>query len=169
MTSALIAAGCEGQDTHAQHFDGHFPTGKQIVWRRSFPHAGGWPRAKQIVSRLESENYVVKALVMTRDWHCMSNSQVAHQHASTVNNAMSSIREAYHRIFGVLNETKVEYVMVSYESLVFSGLDAVNEVLAIFGLSASGIAIENGNLKHFYQGLGHEPTACATAVDCAEA
>jgi len=149
MTAALIAAGCTGDATHQQRFDKRLPDQPLIVWRRSYPHFHSWPNSKARINRLKDAGYDVSLAVMTRDWHCMSSSQVRSGHVSDRATAMANIRRAYVEIFEALRSTTAPFVVVSYESLVRYREAALKRVLAEFGLKPAAIEIRDANRKYF--------------------
>ncbi|TWT35198.1 hypothetical protein KOR34_00860 [Posidoniimonas corsicana] len=153
MTSLLIDAGCYGDATHRQRIDRTIPQSGPIVWRRSFPHGDGWPDAVAAIRRLQSSGYIAKAVVMTRDWHCVVQSQLERRHATDAETALARLQDSYRRIYQALCETNIFYINVSYESLILNGGAAVSQALANFGLSSAGATIGNGNEKHFRNGV----------------
>lgn len=149
MTSIFIAAGCIGDSTHEQAFDIRFPSENRVVWRHSFPHGKGWPDAEQIVQSLRQAEYRVQIAVMTRNWHCTACSQVRSFHAVDVDEAKIRMQVAYARIFSAIGETNTPYCMVSYESLIHEGQEAISRVLEEFRLDAPAVAVQNGNKKYY--------------------
>lgn len=155
MTAALIAAGCTGDATHEQRFDESPPHQRLIVWRRSYPHFHDWPNSKARINRLRDAGYDVAVAVMSRDWHCMSASQVRSRHVPDRSTALSNIRRAYVEIFEALRSTTSPFVVVSYESLAHYREAALKRTLAEFGLKPAAIEIRDANRKYFHSAALH--------------
>lgn len=129
-TSLLMRAGCQGTSGHKQRLDelldpdtdktltmSYFKPGP-LVWRRSFPHGEvpKWPRLRHLVAKLP--DYQPFALVCTRDWFCMMQSQVHHRGGiSSGKQALKNISLAYTKIFAQLNGLKISFFVLSYEAL----------------------------------------------------
>lgn len=155
MTAALIAAGCTGDATHEQRLDESPPDDPLIVWRRSYPHFHNWPDSRDCIHRLRAAGYDVSVAVMTRDWHCMSSSQVRSGHVPDRSTALAHIRRAYVEIFEAMRAATVPFVLVSYESLVQYRQAALKRVLAEFGLKPAAIEIRDANRKYYHMPTLH--------------
>lgn len=155
MTSLLIEAGCYGDAGHVQRWDKNLPDFEPcIVWRRSLPHGGKWPDVGQLIARLQDSGYTVTAVIMSRDWHAMSRSQVDAGHTLDPAGAIANIQEAYRLIFEAINPTALRFELVNYESLVQRPREAVAQLMARLGLpEAKGVHIHDANAKH-YRGVG---------------
>jgi hypothetical protein len=124
-TRILVAAGCQGDDGHEQRWDAGLPVripsmpeGAPLVWRRSVPHGGRWPDLVTWIQWVRTRGYAVQAVVTTRDWRCMVESQVQTGHVRTPGQATNNIERAYDCIFGALGLALAPFVTLSYESLV---------------------------------------------------
>src|SRR6266540_4276722 len=89
VTKLLIDAGCLGDGDHEQRLDKPGDQSRElleeallphdetpIVWRRSYPHGGQWVDISQAVGQLRRKGYDVHAVVTTRDWFPMIQSQL---------------------------------------------------------------------------------------------
>lgn len=124
-TRILVAAGCQGDEGHEQRWDAGLPVrvpsmpeGAPLVWRRSVPHGGRWPDLVTWIQGVRDRGYAVQAVVTTRDWRCMVESQVLAGHVRTPGQAKGNIERAYDSIFGALGLALAPFVTLSYESLV---------------------------------------------------
>lgn len=118
-TRLLLAGGCQGDGDHVQRFDELLPVDLDlVVWRRSVPHAGAWPDLATWIMGTRHSGYAVEAVVTTRDWMCMCESQVAAGHVRQVTEAEMHARFAYHAILTALANTSTRYTLLSYEALV---------------------------------------------------
>ncbi len=158
FTRILMGVGCAGDDGHEQKFDVLIPeaNGRPIVWRRSFPHGGEWPKVPDLYRSLRDKDYEVRAVVMTRDWLAMRKSQIEAGHVAghaggqhdLETKALQNIREAYNRIFGGLhNADTMPYVMVSYEGLYQRPEITIRHTLDTLGWPGLGFEIVDGNEK----------------------
>jgi hypothetical protein len=146
----LAAAGCRlvaivGEDDGpALPLDGHLP-----LIRRSIPHACEWPSMRELRALLCTER--VQAVVTTRDWFAMAESQVRHGHTPDVETSHANIRRAYGEIFSGLVDVGVPYVASSYESLVCErGYGP--RLLTLVGLPPASVATYDGNAKWYADG-----------------
>ena len=134
MTRLLMAAGCQGDGGHEQHWDDALPEDvSPIVWRRSLPHGGEWPSLDLMTHRLREHGYTVYAVVMARDWTAVAQSQMEHWGHSW-ETALDNLQTAYPYIFASLLKFQVPYVMVSYENLVQHGPQSLTDLLGSIGL-----------------------------------
>lgn len=119
MTDIMIAAGCDGTSGHSQIWDAKPPDGNVIVWRRSIPHSGVWPDIARMVELLRGVGYTVMAVVMQRDWHTMTQSQIRDaQHAPDRDTALINIARAYVHIFDNITRARVPFVLAGYGDIV---------------------------------------------------
>ena len=94
--------------------------------------------------------YHVTALVTTRDWSCMVESQVNSGHVKNIFQAKSQIKEAYEYIFTQLNASGVYYETVSYESLVHRPTGTLNNISKTYQLNfPTDHGIKDGNEKYY--------------------
>lgn len=145
MTSILINAGCSGSADHEQPFDKKIE-GDLIVWRRSFPHNGKWPKIRLLLKQLGG--YSVTIVVMVRDWYYLISSQVAGGHTQTAIEANDNAATAYVEIFSQLKN--IPFIVVSYESLILNGEKAQINMLNELGLPIpeTFVSIVNGDSKY---------------------
>jgi len=98
-TKLLISNGYWGHTTHGQPLDSFvleeqplsniIPAGeKRIVFRRSIPHARGFPDLLKIDTLFLDEGYKTKWLIVLRDIGEIVRSKVARQHAEDKSQAM---------------------------------------------------------------------------------
>lgn len=160
MTQILINAGCAGSAGHEQPFDDETYDLHQhpvIVWRRSVPHNGKSLTLSRMYRRLGIYSADVCAIVMTRDLHCMVQSQIRDcQHANSGIEAQKNVQSAYAEIFSQLDEYSIPFVVVPYESLVLGGDSAQKNLLAYLGLGSDSqspapvfVPVYNGNQKYW--------------------
>jgi len=91
---------------------------EKVIFRRSVPHDYEWVDICAIVNFFKEASYFVSCIVTLRDWNCMATSQVNANHVRTVYEAKANIRKSYFHIFNGLNKAGIEYVPLSYESLI---------------------------------------------------
>lgn len=155
MTQILINAGCAGSAEHEQPFDDEnydLYQHDSIVWRRSVPHNRKPLDLPGMVSRLHYAGFLgrdIRAIVMTRDLHCMVQSQVRDfQHAPSEHVSESRIRESYKSIFSQTANSGLWFVVVPYESLVLGSQRTVLQSLGL-EIPESLIQIRNENQKYY--------------------
>lgn len=158
MTKLLMISGCMGQDGHEQDFDTYVPhadqTQRNIVWRISVPGGKNYrPNILYMVHMLQSKNYDVQVVVMTRDWHCVTHSQSFHLKIDK-DLALHRTREAYLHIFDQLRSACVPFVVVTYGGLVLSQEKGICALLDMLELPYGDMAdfdevIRNGNEKYY--------------------
>lgn len=150
-TRLLVAAGCQGDAGHEQPWDVTLPTDETpIVWRRSFPHGDTWPLLGELVDYLQEQDYQITVVVTLRAWWATLRSQIAREFAVNEQEGLQHVQEAYRRIFDVLSEEEISYVMLEYEDLVQRPRQAVAWLCAALGLDRPAYvpAIYDGNAKH---------------------
>lgn len=136
MTRILTACGCFGDGEHHQRLNFDPPNGERdIVWFRSVPYAQLWPDLVEHIDQVKRYEYQPIVLVMCRDWHAMAQSQVNAGHSLTAETAYRSIRAAYRTIFDAISQHNIDYVMVSYESLILRQPDYLGWLLCHLGLT----------------------------------
>ena len=159
LTASLLeAAGCRraaivgGDDGPELPLDGHRP-----VIRRSAPHwqppsgPREWPDVFDLVRRLSVEH--VRAVVTSRDWFAMADSQLRRDLVSRLEEAYRNIRMAYAVIIGGLNEHGIPFVISSYESLVAQPAYP-QRLLTFLGLPPAEVEVYDGNRKWYQQAPG---------------
>lgn len=152
LTEILIDVGCVGDVGHDQRHDKIPPTDDMIVWRRSFPHSGQWPRVGEMINQVSSLGYKSYAVVTIRDMTATIDSQMA-TWGRTKEEAIDSIRTAYVFIFECLARFHVPYIIVSYESLVQWKEVALKELFPIIGLDPpEKVNVYDANKKWFSNG-----------------
>jgi len=170
ITNCLIKAGCTGRtwnDNHEQEIDFEEPTDDLIVWRRSYPHKWdnpdnypyiikntiGWPDTDAMYDRLINLDYKVKVVVTMRDWFVTSMSGVNkgfRPHTNTLSKAYDNTNQSYKRIFSFINKYELDYVIVSYESLIVSGENYLNRILDLLELNnITDMDFRNENNKYY--------------------
>lgn len=146
MTRLLIEAGCIGEDGASQRWDTLLPKNESpIVWRRSFPHGGRWPDVAEMVQKLDG--YIVRAVVMVRDWHPAGQSQKTVGHVPTVEQAVENLRRAALDIPRQCHEAGVPFVQVTYAGLVARPDVVLEWLMAYLGLSVPDHDIYDGDEK----------------------
>lgn len=135
-TRILIKNGCYGDGDNVQRLDTGGIEGDPIVWRRSVPYASKWLKLSRLLERLRS--YDVIAVVTTRDWSCLVQSQVNRGHALTPAKGLVQTQHAMELIFSELYEHEVPFIMSSYESLILHPERAQRGLIANLGLPFKG-------------------------------
>lgn len=153
LMSALLAAGCWGDDGPAQRLDDLWFDGRPdvIAFWRSIPHGEGWPPVADIVQLMRDAGYAVTVLVTVRDPYAMARSQVQANHVAFLENAYAYIEQAYMYLFGQIAPLVVRLVMVPYEAMVLHR-KTLALLLADLGLEMAGRrlpTIYDGNLWHY--------------------
>lgn len=151
VAAMLMAAGCDGQSSHAQRFDRELKNaGDPIVWRRSFPHRHAWPRIDEMVKKLNANAYTqIHVIVTIRDQSAMIESQLRAPHIATREQGEKQIHEAYDRIFSETRRLALPIHLAVYESLVHYP-KAVERLLTQCGLGLlRPLHIRDGNQKYF--------------------
>jgi len=151
MTCLLISAGCYGDDGHEQRLDHGLPVAEPlIVWRRSLPHRGEWPDLRAIIRNLKGAGYETTALVMSRDWHALVQSQLAAPHALDTETALAQIRQAYALIFYMLHVTDTPSEIVNLEALIQRPNEVAGHLMQRLGLpQPTGVEIYDANAKYY--------------------
>ena len=90
-----------------------------VVWQGSMPKAGNWYSLHSVCDRYRQLEYQPAVLVMSRGWHAACRSQVRHRLVPDTETALANIRRAYTSILADLQRLGCDYVIVSYESLVY--------------------------------------------------
>jgi hypothetical protein len=161
ITKLLLDAGCFGDGDHDQRLDiledrerineDALPKNETpIVWRRSYPHRGIFVDIGKAVVQLQAKGYDVWAVVTSRDWFPMLQSQVNVGHVLNEPIGQAHAQMAYRYIFKYLPED-VPFIMVSYESFGRFRRKAVCKMLEMLGLAMPRImtTIEDGNVKWY--------------------
>ena len=149
MTRILIGAGCLGDDGEIQRLDDGIPDVPLVVWRRSIPHAGTWPVIPQMVANLRIAGHHVMAVVTTRAWYPMTQSQLAARHVPNLEVALTHLQRAYPFITGALTSNCVAYVMASYEMLVQRPEATLAWLSARLELELPAAKLYDGNAKWY--------------------
>lgn len=155
MTRLLVAAGCFGDGGHEQRLDKAILDHPLIAWRRSVPHRKQWPDVGGMIQQLQTHDYDVTVLVMSRDWHAMSLSQVAAPHVADVAAAHEHIQRAYCAIFDALCTTQTPFEVVNYEALTQRPQETVATLMQRLGLSVQQeVRVYDGNAR-YYEAVTH--------------
>ena len=151
LTAELLRrAGCRsvamvgGDDGEPSPLDGHPP-----LVRRSFPHGRCWPVVRDLVAELGVPD--VQAVVTSRDWFTMADSQVNRRLVADQAMAIAHIRRAYQEIFAGLAELGLSFVVSSFEAFTAQPAYAVR-LLNVLGLPAASVATYDANSK-WYEGV----------------
>ncbi len=148
MTAELLrTAGCRsvaiiGDDDGPElPLDGRVP-----LLRRSLPHGRRWIPVAEMLTLLDVDE--VHAVVTTRDWVAMVDSQIARTLAPDRGSALARVRRAYAEIFTTLAERSVPFVLSSYEAMVSEPRYAPR-LLDLIGLPAASVDTWNANDKWY--------------------
>lgn len=140
MARLLIAAGCYGDGDVIQRLDKRIPRNKdKIVLIRSFPHGSRngnrhWPSIPALSDDMKRHGYNPIAIVMLRDLKAMVRSQVRANHVLDTNEAMLNCIRALQTIFCGLEEARIYYIPVNYESLVQQKMGLIEWLFPLIGL-----------------------------------
>ena len=151
ITRALLLAGCKGSADHRQPFDLELPANERLIaWRRSVPHNKVWPDINQMFDSLDGLGYNVYAVVTTRDFFAVTESQVKNRHVPNKVRAIGNICKAYSHIFSELNRIGIRHIVISYESLIQRPTLCLRENFKLLGLHyPGGIEVRDGNSKFY--------------------
>jgi hypothetical protein len=122
------------------------PTAPVVHWFRSMP-SQRYPMTEigKMILSLRDIGYDVMAIVPTRDWFCMDQSQrKRHREAKSIYHA----RTGYPYILQIYNEMGVPFVFGSYEAAV-KRKEYIEWVLGQFELGGSIAEIYDGNKKWY--------------------
>lgn len=155
-TEVLISLGCAGSAQHDQPFDKVIPSaesGRPIVWRRSFPHAGTWPEPTKIIKTVKSKGYTPYIVVTVRDLACTCRSQVSVGHVETIEQARENIIRAYSIIYPVaflLFPTRTS--VFSFDGITCAGVPALKSFVGTLPVGMQGeasVEIKRANEKYY--------------------
>jgi|TARA_Y100000034_G_C6706719_1_gene311959 hypothetical protein len=156
MTRLLVESGYAGTHEHNQRYDNFElliqDKPDRVVIRRSVPHGLAWVNTQEVINFLKELGYFVSCIVTIRDWNCMVESQINAGHVKDKRKSKTNIRQAYAHIFSQLYAAGIEYVPVSYESLVqhpTETLERLGEELQINFPEVHGVY--DGNNKYYSQ------------------
>lgn len=153
VTKILLAAGGYGDDGHEQRLDDKIPDElPMLVWRRSFPHRREWPDLQSMAGRLRQKSYEVRAVITTRDWFAVAQSQVAEGLVDDLEMGYRNQQRAYGTIMAELMLAKVPFVIIGYEHLVQRPRQVIRNLMEYFdlpALMASGVEVYDGNAKWY--------------------
>lgn len=150
MTKILVQAGCAGDHDYFQRWDTERFAGQKVVWRRSVPHDGKWLSSTSMINRSIAEGYTPKLIIMNRDWAPVIESQVAHKHSKNHIVALGKVRRAYKEIYDGLLSKNVEFLVISYESLVQRPSKVLQQLSSFTKLPINtDYKIKDGNAKWF--------------------
>lgn len=151
VTKIFLHMGCFGDAGHVQHLDSLiFPEDRNIVFRRSLPHASVFPDLDRIYN-LISQTHDTRVVVTMRSLYPMIRSQINACHVADKNHATRNISLAMYTIARFLYFTSPQFYIVTYEDLVlhpdgaiqklseFAELPVIDEVENIF----------DGNSKYY--------------------
>jgi hypothetical protein len=154
LTRCFIAAGCDGDDTHEQRFDQGLPAPERpIVWRRSVPYWGRWPNIGRCLLVVGEAGYRPRAVVITRDWHATTRSQVRAGHARDEGEAEIKMRRAVYDIYRHLLGSNVPFCWITYEGLVQRPRQTLAWLMARHNLPLPEIEIYDGNARYYLDHL----------------
>lgn len=156
--SILQAAGCKPHTKQAEpRWQSLKPEGDTISLMRSMPHGGKWDCIKGLLNHLESFGYQVVTLVPVRDITCIVSSQVSIRYTKDQEAGMEKVRRAYSHVLNALIQSKAEFYLVPYESLVLHPKQAANSLLSVLGLpSLAAFHAFDQNLKHYTSTPEHD-------------
>lgn len=121
VTRLLIECGCIGDGGHEQRWDKQLPHSDNqplIVIRRSFPHLKQWQNLYDLLQKLRKNDYdQLIAVVLTRDWNSVIQSQLNYGHTKSKEDSATNIRRAYYWIIKQLYEFNIQYYIQTYEAL----------------------------------------------------
>lgn len=157
MCRLFNAAGFHGKES-GNYFDAHLPTEKdKLVWHRTYPMDGyrhvarRWIEISKMVIPLMKANFDVRAVVMSRDWHSIIQSQLRVQHTRSYGESWKRLQKAYPMIFKGLSEHKIPFVIVNYESLISIGKPFVDNMMRMLDIEppATIEPLTDGNLRYY--------------------
>lgn len=154
MTEILVRSGCKGSSGDSQPMADLNHAGSQegnIVIRYSLPHTRVWPDIAYTAERLRAHGFQVLAVVMTRAWWPMMESQAKRGHIAHQASAMINISKAYPFILGHIGKQNIPYIMVSYEEMILNPGGYIPRTCAMLHVPnpVPFPEIRNENLKHY--------------------
>lgn len=130
LTRGFIAAGFFGDGGHEQRVETEgVPKGRDIVWRKSYPHGDAWPDIVPLVEELRGKGFEVHAVVIVRSAFPCVRSQ-RHRGHSDSSGAPEHLRKGLSLIFEqVTRALLASWTVVTYEEIVLRGKKALRKVL----------------------------------------
>lgn len=125
VTRLFCAVGCLGGYEHVQPLDcfiengGDFPyvKGRDIVFRRSVPHANQVPDICRIQDKFEREGFDVYWIIVIRDWYCTIASAAEHKHKCSNEKAANQLPQEWAYIGMNLGNMKRFYFLLSSQMM----------------------------------------------------
>ena len=147
VAELLRTAGCRSVAIIGHHDGPELPRdGRPPLVRRSLPHDFEWFAIPDLVRLLDTAD--AYAVVTTRDWFAMAESQVSRQLARDLDMAFANIRRAYRDIFTGLAELEIPFIVSSYEAMVAESRYG-RRLLEALGLPAAAVDTYEGNSKWY--------------------
>ncbi len=148
LTAELLRqAGCRSVAIAGDHDGPELPRdGRPPLVRRSLPHDFEWFAIRDLARLLGTP--AVYAVVTTRDWFAMAESQVSRQLARDLDVAFANIRRAYRDIFTGVAELDLPFIVSSYEAMVAERRYGVR-LLQALGLPAAAVDTYEANSKWY--------------------
>jgi len=159
MAQILIRCGCKGSSGDNQLMADLNEAAKSecnIVVRFSFPHMRVWPDFEYTVNKYRQFGFEVIALVMSRSWWVMMESQTKRGHVKDQTAALSNIQRAYYLMFHQMDKAGVNFLIVSYEDLILNAAGGcISRLCGMLRLPNPDPfpEIRNENLKHYKEYL----------------
>lgn len=153
MAQAFVTLGIYGDYTHGQRLDKNLRNNdfkkipNLIVIRRSIPHGVDWVKISEIVKKLESFEYDVVPIFITREREATAKSQVKHHHTPDIKTAHAHISKAINHIYRGLAVAGKNPHVIHYEP--FVQFQRVRKMFfAQFGLGLPKMEFYNANDKY---------------------
>lgn len=147
LTKLLIQSGFYGDWWHNQRLDKKIPNEKKVVLRRSYPHGGEWPKLNELILRFESAGYEVRIILIIRS---MQFSIESRKRKGALN--MDNMRRSLRVIGSQLEQTKVDYLWITYEAILMYKKLAIEWVFEWLGSPTPKMTgkskIKDGNAKY---------------------
>lgn len=159
MCRIFNQAGFYGKES-GNYFDAHLPVEKdKLVWHRTYPRDGygqgarTWVEISKMVSPLKKAGFDVRAVVMSRDWHSIIQSQLRVKHTRSYDESWQRLQKAYPMIFQGLSEHNIQFVVVNYESLMIYGKPVIDNTMRMLDIEPPEIieTLKDGNKKYYSQ------------------
>jgi len=147
----FLQAGCFGDGDNFQRMLKMYnsPTATKginlAILRLSYPHGKWWAPIPKLVDGAKKGGFNdIRVAVTKRDWFCNSAGNIFR---------IKNIQRAYKMIYGGIAQLNLNYMDVSYESLLTYNLIYVNLILNYFDLpileNLNSLKLKNGNTKHY--------------------
>ena len=151
LAEAFVSAGCHYEPSHNSHLEDYefekMPD--LLVFRRSLPHRGEWPRLDNIRAQMERAEYAVWTIFIIRDWYCAAASIMRRAPDRNINRVRYDVRRAVAFAF---NNFGYDLTCISYEAFCLDPKYLRWLFIDRFGLKDPKFEVAYANEKYYKQG-----------------